>query len=72
MIIAGLAALMFVGWWLGLILLLSIIPGMALQFKLSRMQVKHWDDNIKTRRKKNMIKWRMLENDVIVERGMRS
>ncbi|MEP6710299.1 MAG: ABC transporter ATP-binding protein [Candidatus Saccharibacteria bacterium] len=59
--VAGLVALIFVSWWLGLILLVAVIPGVYIQFKLSRAQTAHWNDNVETRRAKNMIEYRLLQ-----------
>lgn len=66
-LIAGLVALLLVSWWLGVILLAAVIPGMIIQFKLSRAQVKHWNENVETRRVKNMIEWNMFEIRNIAE-----
>ncbi len=66
-LIAGLVALLLVSWWLGVILLAAVIPGVIIQFTLSRAQVKHWNDNVETRRVKGMIEWNMLEVKNIAE-----
>ena len=39
--IAGLVALALVSWWLGLILIAAVIPGLFIQFQLSRAQTRH-------------------------------
>jgi len=59
--VAGLVALVLVSWWLGLILIAAVVPGVIIQFKLSRKQVEHWNQNVETRRAKNMIEWSMFE-----------
>lgn len=59
--LAGLVALVFVSWWLGLILIIAVIPSVIIQFRLSRQQVAHWDANVETRRAKNMIEWSTFE-----------
>lgn len=66
-LVAGLVALMLVSWWLGLILLAAVIPGVIIQFKLSRAQVNHWSDNVETRRAKEMIEWNMFQVSAIAE-----
>ncbi len=66
-LIAGLVALLLVSWWLGVILLAAVIPGVIIQFKLSRAQIKHWNENVETRRVKNMIEWNMFEIKNIAE-----
>lgn len=60
-LLAGLVALMFVSWWLGLILLAAVLPGLYIQFKLSRAQANHWNQNVETRRSKNMIEYNLLQ-----------
>ena len=59
--IAGIVALALVSWWLGLILVAAVIPGLYIQFKLSRAQTKHWNENVETRRAKNMIEYGLLQ-----------
>lgn len=66
-LLAGLIALLFVSWWLGLILVAAVIPGIVIQFKLSRAQTKHWSENVETRRALNMIEWNMFVIDKIAE-----
>lgn len=65
--IAGLIALLLVNWWLGVILLAAVVPGIVIQIRLSRAQVKHWNGNVETRRAKNMIEWQMLKPHAIAE-----
>lgn len=66
--IAGMIALVFVSWWLGLILIAAIIPGIFIQFKLSRAQTQHWNENIETRRATSMIEYGLLQRpDFIAE-----
>jgi ATP-binding cassette subfamily B protein/ATP-binding cassette subfamily C protein len=65
--VAGLVALVFVSWWLGIILIAAVIPSVIIQFKLSRKQVEHWNSNVETRRQKNMIEWQMFEPKYIAE-----
>jgi ATP-binding cassette subfamily B protein len=66
-LVAGLVALMLVSWWLGLILLAAVIPGVIIQFRLSRAQVNHWNENVETRRAKDMIEWNMFQVSAIAE-----
>jgi len=65
--IAGLVALVFVSWWLGLIALVAVVPGIYIQFKLSRAQIAHWNGNVETRRAKSMIEWNLLQPKHIAE-----
>lgn len=66
-LVAGLVALLLVSWWLGLILMAAVIPGVIIQFRLSRAQVNHWSDNVETRRAKDMIEWNMFQVSAIAE-----
>lgn len=66
-LVAGLVALLLVSWWLGVILLAAVIPGVIIQFRLSRAQVKHWNSNVETRRAKDMIEWNMFQVSAIAE-----
>lgn len=66
-LVAGLVALAFVSWWLGLILLAAVIPGVIIQFRLSRKQIAHWNSNVETRRAKDMIEWNMFQVSAIAE-----
>lgn len=65
--IAGLLALVFVSWWLGLILIAAVIPGVYLQYKLSRAQIKHRNAHFDTRRIKNGIEYSLTESGNIAE-----
>jgi len=65
--IAGLVALVFVSWWLGLILIAAVIPGIVIQYRLSKAQIDHWSGNIETRRMTNMIEWDMFKVSTIAE-----
>lgn len=65
--IAGLVALLFVSWWLGLILILAVIPGVIIQFRISRAQINHWNENVETRRTVSMIEWDIFEPQHIAE-----
>ena len=66
-LVVGLVALLLVSWWLGLILLAAVIPGVIIQFRLSRAQVEHWNDNVETRRVKGMIEWGMFSIKNVTE-----
>lgn len=59
--LAGLVALILVSWWLGLILIAAIIPGVYIQFKLSKAQIEHRNAHFDTRRKKSMIEWSLMQ-----------
>lgn len=49
--IIAIAALTFVNMWIALIILVAAIPGMIIQFQLSKLTTDHWQKNIETRRR---------------------
>jgi ATP-binding cassette subfamily B protein len=65
--IAGLVALVLVSWWLGLIVIVAVIPGIIIQYRLSKAQIKHWNSNVETRRANDMIEWQMFKVSSIAE-----
>ena len=65
--LTGLIALIWVSWWLGLIVLAAVIPGIMIQFRLSRASAKHWKDNVEIRRSQNMIEWQILQPRFMAE-----
>ncbi len=65
--IAGVVALVTVNVWMALFVLIAIIPGTYLQFRLTRQQVEHWNKNVETRRAKSLIEWNLLQPGIIVE-----
>ena len=66
-LVASVIALLLVGWWLAVILVVAIIPGVYLQFRLSREQVKHWNDTVDTRRAKSTIERQLFQPEHIAE-----
>lgn len=65
--IIGVAALVSLNIWLALAVFAAMVPGIYFQFKLSRAQIEHWNNNIDTRRTRNMIEWNLLQPDAITE-----
>lgn len=65
--VTGVVAMMIVGWWLGLILLVAVVPGVWIQIRLSRAQTKHWNEHVETRRRKWMIEWNILQPQFMAE-----
>lgn len=65
--IAGVIALLFVNWWLVVVALAAIIPGFFVQIRLSRLQTKHWKENVLVRRTIGRIEWGIMEPDSISE-----
>lgn len=66
-VISAIVAMAIVSWWLGLIILVAVVPGVIIQLKLSKLRVDHWNTNIETRRKKDLIEWNMLHIDNVAE-----
>ncbi|MGB4762772.1 MAG: ABC transporter ATP-binding protein, partial [Candidatus Saccharimonas sp.] len=66
-VVSGLVALVLVSWWLGLILLAAVIPGIVIQMQLSRAGVRHWKENVETRRSQSMIEWQILQPRFMAE-----
>jgi ATP-binding cassette subfamily B protein len=62
MIFTAVIALSIVSWWLGLIIVIAVIPTLIIQLKLSRAQTKLWNENVETRRALSMIEWNMFEH----------
>jgi ATP-binding cassette subfamily B protein len=65
--IAGLVALVLVSWWLGVIVIIAVIPGIMIQYRLSKAQINHWNSNVETRRASSMIEWEMFKVSSIAE-----
>ena len=65
--IAGIVALTLVNVWLAVFVLVALIPGVYLQFKLSRTQVDHWNKNVDVRRSRGMIEWSLLQPKMLAE-----
>ncbi|HJQ08098.1 MAG TPA: ABC transporter ATP-binding protein [Candidatus Saccharimonadales bacterium] len=66
-LIFSLVALMIFLPWLALFVLLAVLPGVYLQFKLSRSQIQHWDKTVDARRSRSFIEWNLLQPNSIAE-----
>ena len=66
-LVASVIALLLVGWWLAVILVVAIVPGVYLQFSLSRAQVKHWNSTVDVRRAKGTIERQLFQPEHIAE-----
>ena len=66
-LVSSVIALCLVSWWIALILLAAIIPGVWIQFRLSRAQVRHWNATVDFRRKKATIERAMFQPEHIAE-----
>lgn len=65
--VLSVGALTIVSWWIGLIVLAAIVPGVYIQFRLSRLQVAHWNAHVETRRSKNIIEWILGDQQTTAE-----
>lgn len=65
--IAAVTALFLLNPWLALAIFAAIVPGVYLQFKLSRAQIAHWNSNVDTRRSRNMIEWNLLQPNSVTD-----
>ncbi len=52
---------------LALFVFIAIIPSVIVQFKLSRRQIEHWNENIEVRRAQNMLEWTLGQPHLIAE-----
>ncbi|MGH7197079.1 MAG: ABC transporter ATP-binding protein, partial [Candidatus Saccharimonadales bacterium] len=53
--------------WIALFVLIAVIPGVYVQFKLSRAQIAHWNQSVDARRARSYIEWSLLQPDSIAE-----
>jgi ATP-binding cassette, subfamily B, bacterial len=53
--------------WLALIVLVAVLPGLIIQFKLSRSQMAQWNKNVDARRTTSFIEWNLFQPDAISE-----
>ncbi len=65
--VGGLVAMTLVSWWLGLIVIAAVVPGILIQFRLAKIRSRHWNENVETRRAKDMIEWNMFKPDGMAE-----
>lgn len=66
-VISAIIALAAVSWSIALFILVAVIPGIYVQFKLSRKRIKQWNENIEVRRSLNLIEWNLLQPKLISE-----
>ncbi|MGB2787587.1 MAG: ABC transporter ATP-binding protein, partial [Candidatus Saccharimonadaceae bacterium] len=66
-VFVGVGALFFVSWWLGLIVVVAVVPGMIIQLRLSRLQSEHWKSNVEKRRKVNGISYSVFQTSNLAE-----
>ena len=66
-LISAVIALGFISPWLSFILFIAIVPGLFVQYKISRFQTAHWRENVTARRKQSYIEYNMMHPDNISE-----
>ncbi len=66
-LVISIGALAIVSWWLSVIVLVAVIPGLFIQLRLSRLSSNHWKQTVDTRRTKNMIEWNVLQPRLMAE-----
>ncbi len=59
--IAAIIALSIISPWLSVVVTVAAVPGMVIQLRLARRQVKHWEGNITNRRRKGNIGWMLQQ-----------
>lgn len=52
---------------MALAIVIAVLPGVYIQFKLSRAQIAHWNKNVEARRAQSFIEWNMLQPEAIAE-----
>lgn len=55
--VSAIAALVLISAPLALFMLLALLPGVYIQFRLSRSQIQHWNKNVENRRMLNMLEY---------------
>jgi len=58
---------MMVSWWLGLLVLVALVPSSVVQVRLSRLQAGHWREQVATRRRMAWIEHILSRPNFIAE-----
>ena len=66
-LVASVVALVLVSWWLALVLVVAVVPGIVLQLRLSREQIAHWNRTVELRRSKATIERQLFQPEHIAE-----
>jgi putative ABC transporter, ATP-binding protein len=66
-LVVGLWIISSVSWWLGLLLVVAIIPSGVVQFRLSRLTSKYWRKNTNVRRRMWWIEYAISKPENIAE-----
>jgi len=65
--VTAVIALFLVVPFVALVVIIALIPGVYIQFKLSRAQIGHWNKTVDVRRAQRYIEWNLLQPQAIVE-----
>ncbi|MEO6761768.1 MAG: ABC transporter ATP-binding protein [Candidatus Saccharimonadales bacterium] len=65
--ISAVIALMFVNWVLSLFIFVALIPGVYAQFRLSRAQIRHWNEHVEDRRTLDLLEYTITRPKFISE-----
>jgi len=52
---------------LALAIFVALVPGVIVQFKISRRQIAHWNENVEVRRTQDMLEWHLCQPRFISE-----
>jgi len=66
-IVSAVVALFLFEPMLAAIVCVAILPGIYIQFRLSRKQMAHWNENVEVRRAQNMLEWHLGQPKLITE-----
>ena len=66
-LVVGLWIISSVGWWLGLLLIVAIVPSGIIQFRLSRLTSNYWRKNTNIRRRMWWIEYAISKPEDIAE-----
>lgn len=66
-VVAAVVALFLVIPFIGVLVVIALIPGIYFQFRLSRAQIEHWNENVNARRAQYYIEGSLLQPHAIVE-----
>lgn len=66
-LVTSIVALLFVSPWLSLLLIAAVIPGLFIQYRLSKARTEHWSQNIESRRSLNFVSWQLTDIKSIAE-----
>lgn len=66
-LVTSVIALWFVSGWLALLIFVAILPGLYVQYKMSKARIAQWSENVETRRKYWNIQWQLTNIRPIAE-----